>query len=92
MIRTSKIEQGDLTIDLFNYIDYPFQGNFLLDVDLSMVPQTLIHLVPDTLLSKELSLVHDVTGRTKATLSLLLETNSSDLNVTVKTDDFSVTG
>ena len=92
MIRTSKIEQGNLNIDLFNYIDYPFQGDFLLDVDLSMVPQTLIHLLPDTLLSKELSLVHDVTGRTKATLSLLLETNSSDLNVTVKTDDFSVTG
>jgi len=92
MIQTSKIEQGSLSIDLFNYADYPFQGNFLLDVDLSMVPKTLISLLPNTLLSKELSLLHNVTGHTKTKLSLLLETNATDLNVSVKTDDFSVKG
>ncbi|MBU2454811.1 MAG: AsmA family protein, partial [Proteobacteria bacterium] len=92
LIQTSKIEKGDLTIDLLNYEDIPFHGVFLLDVDLSMIPKTLISLLPDTLLSKELSFVHDVIGHSKARLNLLLETGSDDLKVNVSTDDFGVTG
>ncbi|WP_291346754.1 AsmA-like C-terminal domain-containing protein, partial [Desulfobacula sp.] len=92
IIQSSKIGKGRLTIDLLNHIDVPFQGEFLLDVDLSMIPQTLISLLPDTLLAKELSLVHNVTGRSKVKLNLLLETESTDLNVKINTNDFSVFG
>ena len=92
MIQSSKIKKGALTIDLLNHIDVPFQGEFLLDIDLSMIPQTLISLLPDTLLAKELSLVHDVKGRSKTKLNLSLETKSDDLNVKISTDDFNVTG
>ena len=92
MIQSSKIGKGRLTIDLLNHIDVPFQGEFLLDVDLSMIPRTLISLLPDTLLAKELSLVHNVTGHSKVKLNLSLKTESADLNVKVNTNDFSVTG
>ncbi|WP_304511432.1 YhdP family protein [Desulfobacula sp.] len=92
IIQSSKIGKSSLTIDLLNYKDFPFQGEFLLDVDLSMIPQTLISLLPDTLLAKELSLVHDVTGRSKAKLNLSLEQGFADLNVKINTNDFSVTG
>ncbi|MBU8911644.1 MAG: AsmA-like C-terminal region-containing protein [Desulfobacterales bacterium] len=91
-IQSSKIGKGRLSIDLLNHIDFPFQGEFSLDVDLSMIPQTLISLLPDTLLAKELSLVHNVTGRAKTRLNLSLETKSSDLKVKINTKDFSVFG
>lgn len=91
-LQNSTIEKGRLTIDLLHHTNIPFQSEFLLDVDLSMVPQTLISLLPDTFLSKELSLVHDVTGRSNVKLTLSLGTDSTDLNVNIKTTDFSVTG
>jgi predicted membrane protein len=92
VIQKSKIKKGVLSIDLFNYKDFPFQGEFLLDVDLSTIPHLLTSLLPDTLLARELTLVHDVTGRTKAKLNLSLETCSNDLKVKIDTDDFSATG
>lgn len=92
VIQSSVIEKGRLSVDLLNYEDHPFQGEFLLDVDLTMMPQTLISLLPNTLLAKELSMVHDVKGRSKAKLNLSLETMSHDLKVQITTADFSVTG
>lgn len=92
MIQSSGIEKGHLSVDLLNYEDHPFQGEFSLDVDLTMMPQTLISLLPDTLLAKELSLVHDVKGRSKAKLNLSLETMPHDLKVQITTANFPVTG
>ncbi len=91
-IQNSKLEKGLLSIDLLNHKNVPFQGDFSLDLDLSLIPQTLISLLPGTLLSKELSLVHDVTGRSKATLTLLLEPDDSSLKVKVSAPEFSAVG
>jgi len=92
MIQNSKLTAARLSIDLLNHENVPFQGDFSLDLDLSQVPQTLISLLPDTSLARELSLVHDVTGRTNAQLSLLLAPGSTDLQVAVTAPDFSCTG
>jgi AsmA-like C-terminal region len=92
IIQNSKLEKGHLSIELLNDTNVPFQGKFSLDLDLSQIPQTLISLLPDTLLARELSLVHDVKGRSKAQLTLSLEPNDSDLKVEVNAPDLSVTG
>ena len=92
MIQSSKIEKGILTVDLLNYTDFPFQGEFLLDIDLSTIPQTLISLLPDTFLAHELALVHNVTGRAKAKLNLSLKSESNDLKVNINANDFSARG
>ncbi len=92
VIQGSKIEKADLAIDLFNFTDFPFNGEFELDIDLSKIPKVLISLLPDTLLAKELALVHDVTGRAHAKLNLSMETLSDNLKVEVHTDDFSING
>ena len=92
IIEGSKIKKGSLIVDLCNYIDFPFQGEFELDLDLSRLSQTLISLLPDTILSKELSFIHDVTGQADAKLNLAMETQSDDLKIKVHAADFSVTG
>lgn len=91
-IQKTELEKGTLSIDLINYIDFPFQGEFLLDVDLEKLPQTLISLMPDTLLAKELALVHDVTGHSKAKLNLSKETQSDALKIDVNADSFKASG
>jgi len=92
MIQNSKIEKGILSIDLLNYIDFPFQGEFLLDVDISTISQTLISLLPDTFLAHELALVDNVTGRTKAKLNLSLKSESNDLKVRIAANNVSAKG
>ena len=92
IINGSKLKKGNLVVDLLNYNDSPFHGEFALDIDLSRIPQTLISLLPDTLLSKELRLVHDVTGRVDTRLNLSMETLSDDLKVKIHTNDFSIAG
>jgi len=91
-VQNSKIEQGKLSIDLMNHKNFPFQGEFLLDLDLSLVPETLISLLPGTLTAQELSLVHDVTGRANAKLNLSMGINAPNLDVTVKANNFSING
>ncbi|WP_300458521.1 AsmA-like C-terminal domain-containing protein [Desulfobacula sp.] len=92
VIQNSDIKKGQLFVDLLNYDDHPFEGEFLLDIDLSMMPQTLISLLPGTLLSRELLRVNDVVGRATTQLNLSLAPGAHDLNVHVQTGDFSVTG
>lgn len=92
IIQNSKIEKGHLSIDLLNHKNVPFQGEFSLDLDLSLIPQTLISLLPETLLARELSLVHDVAGRSKTQLTLLMEPDTNVLKVKIKAPDFSATG
>ncbi len=91
-IQHSIIKKGNLSVDLLNSIDYPFHGKFLLDVNLANIPKTLITLLPDTLLARELERVHDVTGRCTAWLTLSLPSLAPDLVVNVKADDFSISG
>ena len=92
VIQNSILEKTRLSIDLLNYKNFPFQGEFLLDIDLSMIPKTLISLLPGTFLSNEMSLVHNVEGRTKAELTLLVEPEVTDLVVKIKAPDLSLTG
>ena len=92
LVQGSDIKEGDFSIDLLNFKDYPFKGDFQLDIDLSKIPQTLIGLLPDTQLAHELALIKQISGRADATLGLVLKTGSDDLNVIVKTKDFSTTG
>ena len=92
IIQNSKLEKGYLSIDLLNHKNFPFQGEFSLDIDLSLIPQTLISLLPKTFLAKELSLVHDVKGRSKAKLTLLLEPEAKELVVKINAPDLSLTG
>ena len=92
VIQGANIKKGTLSVDLLNYNGFPFKGEFDLDIDLAIIPETLISLLPDTFLSKELSMVHDVTGRADAKLKLSMETPSNDLIVEIKTHDFSTSG
>ncbi len=92
IIQNSKLEKGRLSIDLINHKNLPFQGEFSLDIDLSLIPQTLISLLPKTFLARELSLVHDVKGRSKTKLTLLLEPEAKELVVKISAPDLSLTG
>lgn len=91
-INGSKIKKGNLNIDLLNYADYPFDGVFDLDVNLAGIPETLISLLPDTLLAQELSMVKGISGKADTTLSLSMPTGTDELMVNVNTDDFSALG
>ena len=91
-IGQSIIEQGRLNIDLLNYADVPFTGEFGLDVALPEIPDTLIKLLPGTLLAEELGLVDNITGRASAVLTLDYPPGSDNLDVTVKTQQFAATG
>jgi len=92
MIENSLINQGQLSIDLLGFKHIPFHGDFLLDVDLSKLPDTLASLLPGTLLAKELVKVHNVIGRSDVQLSLSTPTDSIDLSVKIDSDDFSIKG
>ena len=92
VIQNSTVDKGHLSIDLLNDKTIPFQGEFSLDLDLSQIGKTLISLLPNTLLAKELSLVHDVTGRSNAELGLLLEPGSPGLKVRVDAPNLSASG
>ena len=92
VIQGSNIKKADLAVDILNYTDFPFHGVFDLDIDLSNIPQTLISLLPDTVLSEELSLVHNVTGRADTKLNLSKEAKSDDIKVKIHTQNFSIAG
>jgi hypothetical protein len=91
-IGTSSFKKGRLDVDLFNYPDFPFHGDFNLDVDLATLPDKLISLLPDTLLSKELSLVTNLTDHAKARLTLSLDTMQENMNIRVHATEFSAHG
>ncbi len=92
MIESSVIKQGQLKLDLLGFKHVPFNGEFLLDADLSMVPKTLESLLPDTILAKELAKVHNITGRSNVRLNLSIPTDSNDLDVKIDSEDFSIRG
>lgn len=91
-IGQTTIASGQLSIDLLNFDDVPFQGSFSLDAFLPEIPGTLIRLLPGTLLEKELLRVKDVAGRCPAKLELILPPGAEDLVVHVATQPFSISG
>ncbi len=92
MIKNSEIKSGTLNVDLLNYEDVPFKGEFSIDLDLSMLPETLGGLLPKTLLAQELSKVEKVVGRCNSNLKLELKSGTDEPIVHVTTDDFSARG
>jgi hypothetical protein len=92
MVGSSVLKQGQLTIDLLGFNHAPFNGEFFLDADLSMVPETLESLLPGTLLAKELAKTHNITGRSNVRLNLSIPNDTRDLDVKIESEDFSVKG
>jgi AsmA-like C-terminal region len=86
------IKEGWLDIDLLNHEDIPFKGEFNLHSDLSTLPKTLISLLPDTLLARELALVKAVVGKTDARLKLAMKSMQEDLLVEVWAENLSLKG
>ena len=89
---SSLIKQGQLSIDLLGFDHVPLNGDFFWDVDLSMIPEILASLLPETLLAKELAKTHNITGRANVRLNLSIPKDSRDLDVKIDSDDFSIKG
>lgn len=92
MVGSSVLKKGQLTIDLLGFNHIPLNGNFFLDIDLSMVPKTLESLLPGTLLAEESAKTHNITGRSNIRLNLSIPNDKKDLDVKIESDDFSVKG
>ena len=92
MVGSSVLKQGQLTVHLLGFNHVPFNGEFSLDADLSMVPKTLESLLPGTLLAEELAKTHNITGRSNVRLHLSIPNETRDLDVKIESDDFSVKG
>lgn len=86
------LHQGHLDIDLLHRPRMTFAGEFDLDADLSEVPETLITLLPDSALAREMARVTQVEGRVAAALELGLASGQKNLSVSVTTGPFSGTG
>lgn len=91
-VSNTLIKEGWLDIDLLNYEDIPFKGEFNLHSDLSTLPQLLISLLPETVLAKELARVGGVVGQTDAFLKLGMESMQKDLFVEVSAPNLSLKG
>ncbi len=92
MIGSSVLKQGQLTIYLLGSNHVPFNGEFSLDADLSMVPETLESLLPGTFLAEELAKTHNIIGRSNIRLNLSIPNDKKDLDVKIESDDFAVKG
>lgn len=92
IIESSKMTRGRLAIDLLHPSHVPFTGEFDLNVNLAEVPATLIRLLPDTMLAKEMARVTDLKGRADVQLILAVTPDQPDLSVSVSTKPFSCTG
>ncbi|MCP3944922.1 MAG: hypothetical protein GY710_26065 [Desulfobacteraceae bacterium] len=90
-VSTTIVKDGWLDINLLHHKDIPFDGEFNLHSDLSTLPRVLISLLPDTLLSKELARVKEVSGQADAFLKLGKKTMQK-LSVQVKAQNLSLKG
>ena len=79
----ASITGGDLDIHLLEDDEVPFKGRFTLKADLSTLPRTLISLLPETGLAKELVQVSKISGRADAVLSLNMPKGKKELDVRV---------
>ena len=87
MVEGSRIATQGLDIDLVNYFDFPFGGQFNLDVDLKTLPQALIKVLPDTVLAEEMARIRSAHGRVQAGL-ILEQKHNQALEVTVTAPHF----
>ena len=86
------ITGGDLDVDLLQDNEVPFKGRFTLNASLDNLPQTLISLLPDTELAKELAQVSKISGQANAVLSLNMPKGKEELDVRVWAKNINATG
>jgi hypothetical protein len=86
------ITGGDLDINLIHQHTVPFSGKIPLKVDLAELPATLISLLPDTALAREMSKISDLSGRADAVLELNKTQNDEDLDVKVAAKNIQANG
>lgn len=91
-IESSIMTRGRLSIDLLHPSHVPFTGEFDLDVNLAELPATLVRLLPDTLLAKEMARITGLQGRADTLLTLAVTHEQPDLSVSVSTKPFSCIG
>jgi AsmA-like C-terminal region len=91
-INTTLIKEGWLDVDLLNYEDIPFTGEFNLHSDLSTLPRALISLLPGTQLSRELARIGRISGQADALLQLEMKSQQKELFVKVKAQNVSLKG
>jgi len=91
-LKNSKLENGRLAVNLSDYPDFPFNGSFFLHADLSELPETLSRLFGESLLTKEMSLVHDIRGKAEIRLDLRLKTGSDTPIVNIRADRCKISG
>ena len=77
------ISGGDLDLDMAHPHTVPFSGKFPLNIDLSDLPSTLIALLPETSLAREMSKISGLAGRADAVLELNHKEVHDDLDVRV---------
>jgi hypothetical protein len=86
------ITGGDLDINLIHHHTVPFSGKFPLKVDLSGLPATIISLLPDTTLAREMLKISNLTGRADAMLELNYTQAHKDLDVKIETKNIQAKG
>lgn len=69
-VEKTTITGGDLDINLIHQHTVPFSGTFPLKVDLAELPATLISLLPDTAIAREMLKISDLSGRADGILEL----------------------
>ena len=85
---TSIVKTKDLSINLTDHEDFPFQGNFDLSVDLKTLVKTLSKVLSPGHLMDELSKISKAQGQVKGRLFLGLK-HKAPLKVIVKAPEFS---
>lgn len=90
MADTHELHDGWLEIGLIG--QRYFKGEFNLTANLAKVPATLISLLPDTGLAKEMAMVTGTKGRVPLRLGLGMARGQTDLDVIIQADEFSGTG
>nr|WP_320017367.1 AsmA-like C-terminal domain-containing protein [uncultured Desulfobacter sp.] len=86
------ITGGDLDINLIHQQTVPFSGKFPLKVDLAELPATLISLLPNTALSREMSKISGLKGRADAVLELNQTQAHKDLDVKIEAKNIQANG
>jgi len=86
------ITGGDLDINLIDQHTVPFSGKFPLKVDLAELPATLISLLPNTALAREMSKISGLKGRADAVLELNKTQAHKDLDVKVEAKNIQAQG
>ncbi|WP_321493220.1 AsmA-like C-terminal domain-containing protein [uncultured Desulfobacter sp.] len=77
------ITGGNLDINFGHHHVVPFSGKFPVKVNLAGLPATLIAILPDTGLAREMSKIDNLSGRADAVLELNSSLSHKDLDVKV---------